>query len=213
MRASVCKSAANSLVTTPSLLCSLRRASHTQVTYSLTEAGDATDCFDDTFRFETVDMSKLLASPSDPDEIAAVAAALGPALTSIGFAILTGHGVSEELLSEMHEAIEPFFTGLTADRKVAFAAKRKGSVNQGYFGLEETSRLHPDQVGVLALFHAVETLSTALATLSLSRAQIYPSPSLLLFELLCRLAHWSDARMHVTHMRVHTHMHLHAHRF
>ena len=118
------------------------------MTYNLTEAGDGKDCFDDTFRFEAVDVSRLIAAPSDPVEIAAVAAQLGPALTSIGFAILTGHGVPEHLLNETHEAVERFFTKLPADRKVAFAAQRKGSVNQGYFGLEETSRLHPDQVRV-----------------------------------------------------------------
>lgn len=87
-----------------------------------------------------------MANPRDPDAIASVSATLGPALREIGFAILTGHGIDPALFEETHESIPPVFTETSWDTKRRFNAIRKGSVNQGFFGVEETSNLHPDQV-------------------------------------------------------------------
>lgn len=55
---------------------------------------------------------------------------LGPALKSIGFAVLTGHGVPSALLDEAHAATEAFFHKVSDDDRRRFAAARKGSVNQ-----------------------------------------------------------------------------------
>lgn len=53
------------------------------------------------------------------------------ALEKIGFAIVTGHGVAEALISEAHARIEPFFRETGEESKLRFAASRHGSVNQG----------------------------------------------------------------------------------
>jgi len=101
------------------------------------------------FRYElqTVDVSALLGecAPEDP-AWAAAAQQLGAALQEIGFAILVGTGVETSHYAACGKAVESMFEGNSAETKRKFAAARHGSVNQGYFGIEETSNLHPDQV-------------------------------------------------------------------
>jgi isopenicillin N synthase-like dioxygenase len=93
-----------------------------------------------------VDLAPLLAAPESEEVLAQVATVLGSALKEIGFAVLVGHGIDPAMFEEVHAAIEPFFAALTHEQKVKHSAQRKGSVNQGYFGIAETSQLHPDQV-------------------------------------------------------------------
>ena len=78
-------------------------------TYNLTEAADGADAFDEDFEFQVVDISTLMANPDDPTAISEVAAKLGPALQTIGFAIITGHGVDAALLEETHTKVESVF--------------------------------------------------------------------------------------------------------
>lgn len=114
--------------------------------YNLTENTDGQDAFDDTFQFETLDIAELLNAPTSAAEIENAGKTFGPALAEIGFAILTGHGIDAELFKRTHTRIEAFFAELTAEQKERYKASRKGSVNQGFFGIAETSNLHPDQV-------------------------------------------------------------------
>src|SRR5207248_766343 len=68
------------------------------------------------------------------------------ALSEIGFAVLTGHGVDPALYDEIHEGVVDLFTSTPLAEKMRFRAARQGSVAQGYFPLEETSEIHPDLV-------------------------------------------------------------------
>ncbi|MEM6993779.1 MAG: 2OG-Fe(II) oxygenase family protein [Myxococcota bacterium] len=71
---------------------------------------------------------------------------LGAALREIGFAILVGTGVDPELYAEAERRTIALFSGLTDAQRTRFAARRHGSVNEGYFPLRTTSGVHPDLV-------------------------------------------------------------------
>ena len=73
-------------------------------------------------------------------------AALGESLRTVGFAVLVGHGVDDQITAQAPQEIESFFTRHDMATKRRFNAQRKGSVNQGYFGVAETSNLQPDMV-------------------------------------------------------------------
>ena len=111
--------------------------------YALAEGGRA-DEFDEEYRIRTVDMAPYLRGGDA--EAQAFARELGRALQDIGFAILVGHGVAPALFERVEAAIARLFTGHALAEKQRFAARRHGSVNQGYFGLRETSDIHPDLV-------------------------------------------------------------------
>jgi isopenicillin N synthase-like dioxygenase len=112
--------------------------------YRLAESDDASEEFDEEFKFRTCDISKFLSS--DPKQEAEFVKDFGEALEEIGFAILIGHGVPRELYDETFVRIENFFKKLTLEEKMRFKAHRHGSVNQGYFAIKETSNAHPDLV-------------------------------------------------------------------
>lgn len=107
-------------------------------------AEQASEEFDDDFVIRTLDLGRFL--HGDAEERAAFATELGSALREIGFAILTGHGVDPELYARCEAEVVRVFTEHTPAEKLHFRAARHGSVNQGYFPIEETSDIHPDQV-------------------------------------------------------------------
>ena len=111
-------------------------------TYRLAERPG--DEFDEDYEIATLDFGQFL--NGDADEQAAFAEAFGKALQEIGFAVLTGHGVDVALYEEIHEAALDVFTSTTLNERMRFRAQRFGSVNQGYFPIEETSDIHPDLV-------------------------------------------------------------------
>ncbi len=111
-------------------------------TYRLAEQDG--DEFDDEGTIATIDFAPFL--NGDAADRARVAAAFGEALQDIGFAVLTGHGVDPALYDRMHDVVEDLFTSLPLDDKMRFRAQRHGSVNQGYFPIEQTSEIHPDLV-------------------------------------------------------------------
>lgn len=111
-------------------------------TYRLAESDD--DDFDDHTRIATLDFAAYL--HGDAAAKARFAADFARALEEIGFAVLTGHGVDPALYDDMHDAVVDLFTDVPLARKMAFRAERFGSVNQGYFPIEETSDIHPDLV-------------------------------------------------------------------
>ena len=116
--------------------------------YHLAAAADGDDAIDESFEIGVVDMSAVLRSSEEGGEAAraAFAAELGLALEEMGFAVLVGHGVDLALHEAAHARTPLLFTSNTDDRKAAFRAERFGAVNQGWFPMEETSNLHPDQV-------------------------------------------------------------------
>ncbi|MBV8907655.1 MAG: isopenicillin N synthase family oxygenase [Sphingomonas sp.] len=111
-------------------------------TYRLAESDS--DEFDGEYEIATLDFARFL--DGDEKERAHFAAEFGAALRDIGFAVLTGHGVDPALYDDMHEAVLDLFHSTTVEERMRFRAERYGSVNQGYFPIEETSDIHPDLV-------------------------------------------------------------------
>ncbi|MFP5329558.1 MAG: 2OG-Fe(II) oxygenase family protein, partial [Alphaproteobacteria bacterium] len=111
-------------------------------TYRL--ADDGSEEFDDDYQVATLDIGPFLRG--DAGDKARFAEAFGSALEEIGFAVLVGHGVDPTLYDEMHDIVLDLFTLTSLPEKMRFRAQRHGSVNQGYFPIEETSDIHPDLV-------------------------------------------------------------------
>jgi isopenicillin N synthase-like dioxygenase len=111
-------------------------------TYRLAE--HEADEFDDDYRIATLDLEPFL--HGDASDKARFAEAFGAALQEIGFAVLTGHGVDPALYDDIHDRVLDLFTSTPLADKIRFRAERHGSVNQGYFPIEETSDIHPDLV-------------------------------------------------------------------
>ena len=111
-------------------------------TYRLAES-DA-DEFDDDYQIATLDFEPFLRG-GDADK-ARFAEDFASALKEIGFAVLTGHGVDPALYDQIHDQAFELFTATPMEEKIRFRAQRHGSVNQGYFPIEETSDIHPDLV-------------------------------------------------------------------
>ena len=111
-------------------------------TYRLAEGG--ADEFDEDYEIATIDFEPfLLGGEADKARVASEFAA---ALEEIGFAVLVGHGVDPAIYDDMEELTHELFTSTSLAEKMRFRAARHGSVNQGYFPIEETSDIHPDLV-------------------------------------------------------------------
>lgn len=111
-------------------------------TYRLAE--HASDEFDDDYVIAALDFGRFL--NGNATDKAIFVEEFGAAIQDIGFTVLTGHGVDTQLYDDMHELVIELFESLSLDEKMRFRAQRQGSVNQGYFPIEETSDIHPDQV-------------------------------------------------------------------
>jgi isopenicillin N synthase-like dioxygenase len=110
--------------------------------YHLAESAD--EAYDETFPIRTCDLGRWLRG--GPAEREAFAHELGEALQGIGFAILEGHGVPSSLYDEAAAKVLELYGSTTLDERMAYRARRHGSVNQGYFPIKETSDIHPDLV-------------------------------------------------------------------
>ena len=111
-------------------------------TYRLAE-GEREE-FDAEYRVRTCDIGRFL--HGDAGDRRAFARELGVALREIGFAILEGHGIPPALHAEVAERTSELFTRFPLEEKLRFRAHRHGSINQGYFPIQETSDIHPDLV-------------------------------------------------------------------
>jgi isopenicillin N synthase-like dioxygenase len=111
-------------------------------TYRLAE--NPADEFDEDYEIATLDFEQFVRG--DASEKARFAAAFAGALEEIGFAVLVGHGVDPALYDDVEELTLDLFTSTPLSEKMRFRAQRHGSVNQGYFPIEETSDIHPDLV-------------------------------------------------------------------
>jgi isopenicillin N synthase-like dioxygenase len=111
-------------------------------TYRLAE--HPSDEFDEDYEIATLDFAPFLHG-GEADK-ARFADAFAGALHEIGFAVLVGHGVDPALYDEIEDLTLDLFTSTPLAEKMQFRAARRGSVNQGYFPIEETSEIHPDLV-------------------------------------------------------------------
>jgi len=111
-------------------------------TYRLAE--NPADEFDEDYEIATLDFGQFLRGDAVDKE--RFAKAFSAALEEIGFAVLVGHGVDVSLYDQMHDAALDVFTSTSLADRMRFRAERHGSVNQGYFPIEETSEIHPDLV-------------------------------------------------------------------
>jgi isopenicillin N synthase-like dioxygenase len=111
-------------------------------TYRLAE--HAADEFDEDYDIATLDFERFLRG--DSADRVRFAEAFAGALEEIGFAVLVGHGVDPALYDDVHQTTLDLFTSTLLSEKMRFRAERHGSVNQGYFPIEETSEIHPDLV-------------------------------------------------------------------
>ncbi|WP_309663074.1 2OG-Fe(II) oxygenase family protein [Sphingomonas sp.] len=111
-------------------------------TYRLSEHDS--DQFDDDYRIATLDLQPFLLG--NARDKARFAESFGSALQEIGFAVLVGHGVDPVIYDDIHDRVVELFTSTSLADKMRFRAQRHGSVNQGYFPIEQTSDIHPDLV-------------------------------------------------------------------
>ncbi len=111
--------------------------------YGLTENSEV-DLFDDQYRIQVVDMTPWFVG-GDAGR-ARFAADLGRALEEIGFAIIVNQRVPLALYDEIEREVLKFFENIPEAERLPYLAKRHGSVNQGYFPINETTIIHPDQV-------------------------------------------------------------------
>jgi isopenicillin N synthase-like dioxygenase len=102
------------------------------------------EAFDEDYEIRTCDVGRFL--HGDASDRAAFAAELGSALKDIGFAVLEGHGLDPALFEAAEREVPRVFTEHDLDAKLRFRAQREGSVNQGYFPVEQTTDIHPDLV-------------------------------------------------------------------
>lgn len=111
--------------------------------YNLSEI-EGEDEFDEDYEIKTVDMSGFLSG--NAEAIEKFSQELGEAMENIGFVILTGHGIDTALFSKARKKIIAFFEDIPEEERLPYKAKRHGSVNQGYFPINETTIIHPDLV-------------------------------------------------------------------
>ena len=112
--------------------------------YHLAESADGADVFDEDFEFATCDLGRFL--HGDAGDRRQFADGLGEAMRDIGFAVLEGHGIDAALIARAEDWVEEFFTTTDLAHKMQFRAARHGAVSEGYFPIEQTSDIHPDQV-------------------------------------------------------------------
>lgn len=112
--------------------------------YHLSESADAPDIFDEGFRFVTCDLGRFL--HGDSGDKRKFAEELGTAMREIGFVVLEGHGIDPDLFTQAESWVEQFFTTTSLAEKMRYRAARHEAVSEGYFPIEETSDIHPDQV-------------------------------------------------------------------
>ena len=111
-------------------------------TYRLAE--HASDAFDEDYEIGMLDIGRYLnGNATDRNKFVGE---FGAAVQDIGFSVLTGHSIDTKLYDAMHDLVIELFESLSLKEKMCFRAQRQGSVNQGYFPIEETSDIHPDLV-------------------------------------------------------------------
>ncbi|MBL4657588.1 MAG: hypothetical protein JKX73_06275, partial [Flavobacteriales bacterium] len=88
--------------------------------YRLSE--DAEDKFDDNYELQTCDIGEFISG--DEAGKAKFSQELGKSLEDIGFAIITGHGVSNQLYTDARALIAELFENNSVDSSMKFRAER-----------------------------------------------------------------------------------------
>lgn len=112
-------------------------------TYRLSESSAGDEQFDEDAVIRTCDMNDYFNGGKSRQRFCA---ALGAAMEDIGFAVLVNHGVDVSLFDRAETAVLRFFQTIPASERQPYLAQRHGSVNQGYFPIEQTTIIHPDLV-------------------------------------------------------------------
>ncbi|MEE9415947.1 MAG: 2-oxoglutarate and iron-dependent oxygenase domain-containing protein [Acidimicrobiales bacterium] len=112
--------------------------------YHLAESADGPDAFDEDFELTTCDLQRYL--HGDETDRNRFVEELGAAMREIGFAILVGHGIDQQLFDDANRWVEELFTQTSLEDKLKFRAERHGAVSEGYFPVHQTSDIHPDMV-------------------------------------------------------------------
>ncbi len=111
--------------------------------YNLVENAESEE-FDEEYQIKTCDM-RLFFEDGEAGK-KEFARQLGEALEGIGFAILSGHGIDESVYKNAENHVIDLFENTSVEDRMRYEARRFGSVNQGYFAVKETTRIHPDLV-------------------------------------------------------------------
>ena len=111
--------------------------------YKLVE-NESEDQFDEEFEIETCDIGLFL--HGDENDKREFSQQLGEAMEEIGFVILEGHGIDDSIYKEGEKKVKEIFEEVSLEERMKYAARRHGSVNQGYFPIKETTIIHPDLV-------------------------------------------------------------------
>jgi isopenicillin N synthase-like dioxygenase len=110
--------------------------------YHLTESAE--EAFDDDYQIRVCDMADFWHGGEAGRR--QFAQELGEAMEAIGFAILVNHGIEPALHARAEADVVRFFEDIPEADRLPFLARRHGSVNQGYFPIEETTIIHQDLV-------------------------------------------------------------------
>lgn len=132
------------MVDTSALNQQFKRYDQVEKAHAYRLAEHDSDEFDENYRIARLDLGQYLHGSAA--EKARFASDFATSLKEIGFAVLVGHGVDPALYDDIHDRVIDLFTATSLSDKMRFRAKRSGSINQGYFPIEETSDIHPDQV-------------------------------------------------------------------
>ena len=100
--------------------------------------------FDNEYQIKTCDLRQFFEGGETGKK--QFAKELGAALEGIGFAILAGHGIDENLYQSAEQKVIELFETTPLEERLKYEARRFGSVNQGYFPIKETTIIHPDLV-------------------------------------------------------------------
>lgn len=111
--------------------------------YGLSE-NQAVDEFDEDYSIRVCDMTAYFNGGEEGK--AQFARELGRAMEEIGFSIIINHGVDTALYDQAEEKVIEFFESIPMSERTPYLAQRRGSVNQGYFPIKETTIIHPDLV-------------------------------------------------------------------
>ena len=111
--------------------------------YRLSEDAHSED-FDDELKIHVCDMRQFFDGGAEGK--IRFANELGAAMEQIGFVVLSHHGIDLELYTQAEQSVRSFFETIPESEFQPYLAQRQGSVNQGYFPLEMTTIIHPDQV-------------------------------------------------------------------
>lgn len=111
--------------------------------YHLVEK-EGEDQFDEEYEIKTCDIGNFFNGGKKGKT--QFARELGEAMEGIGFVVLKGHGIDPAIYEQAEAKVVELFEKIPLEERMKYLAQRQGSVNQGYFPMNETTIIHPDLV-------------------------------------------------------------------